>query len=350
LNDVLYDVTSPISVGDAIVVNTNITAANKLSADIETLTNQVKDMNNVYGSKNFVEIEDFTLAKTNIRTKSINKSDIKGEIPNEDVILSFIVSNSTLTVNGASFDVYDINNTRIGRAQFKEDGQYSIRFNGTNFRNLYIFISTEDSDSATCTISNIMVRLASIEDDTYVPYSMTNQELTAEKADKSDLASISITGNTNNTGSTISKNTFFYKSGVLVRALLDIANMATLTQNTNYEVVTAGALNVLNASINNMTTLDFANEQALEVATTNKTFQSDGFFVFNNFYVSSHSGELPYFQFYINDKHVGTGNCLADNQRVLYPSIPVKKGMTYKYTLSGGTVGGHSGTFIPYIS
>lgn len=52
LNDVLYDVTSPISVGDAIVVNTNITAANKLSADIkskiddlysknQTLTNNV---------------------------------------------------------------------------------------------------------------------------------------------------------------------------------------------------------------------------------------------------------------------------------------------------------------------
>jgi hypothetical protein len=41
LNDVLYDVTSPISVGDAIVVGTNITAANKISANIQTLTNNV---------------------------------------------------------------------------------------------------------------------------------------------------------------------------------------------------------------------------------------------------------------------------------------------------------------------
>jgi hypothetical protein len=139
---------------------------------------EVNDIVNVLGAKNFVEIEDFTLAKTNKRTKSINKSDIKGEIPNEDVILSFIVSNSTLTVNGACFDVYDINNTRIGRAQFKEDGQYSIRFNSTNFRNLYIFISSEDSDSATCTISNIMIRLASITDDTYVPYAKTNKQIT----------------------------------------------------------------------------------------------------------------------------------------------------------------------------
>jgi hypothetical protein len=44
LNDVLYDVTSPISVGDAIVVGTNITAANKISANIQTLTNNVDVM------------------------------------------------------------------------------------------------------------------------------------------------------------------------------------------------------------------------------------------------------------------------------------------------------------------
>lgn len=69
--------------------------------------------------------------------------------------------------------------------------------------------------------------------------------LNDSKADKSDLASISITGTTNNTGSTIPKGTFFYKSGTLVRAKADIANEATLTTNTNYEVITAGALNAL---------------------------------------------------------------------------------------------------------
>ncbi len=72
--------------------------------------------------------------------------------------------------------------------------------------------------------------------------------LDSSKAGKSDLASISITGSTNNTGSTITKGTYFYKSGTLVRAKVDIANGATLTQNTNYEVITAGALNVLNAA------------------------------------------------------------------------------------------------------
>lgn len=65
------------------------------------------------------------------------------------------------------------------------------------------------------------------------------------KASKSDLASPSITGTTNNTGSTILTGIYFYLNGVLVRAKTDISNGATLTANTNYEVVTAGGLNSL---------------------------------------------------------------------------------------------------------
>lgn len=63
------------------------------------------------------------------------------------------------------------------------------------------------------------------------------------KADKTDLASIQITGSTNDTGATITSGTYFYLNDTLVRAKADIANGATLTLNTNYEVVTAGALN-----------------------------------------------------------------------------------------------------------
>lgn len=63
------------------------------------------------------------------------------------------------------------------------------------------------------------------------------------KADKSNLTSISITGSTNNTGAIIPRATFFYLNGNLVRAISAIAVGATLTQNTNYVVITAGALN-----------------------------------------------------------------------------------------------------------
>ena len=88
-----------------------------------------------------------------------------------------------------------------------------------------------------------MIRLATDSDPTYQPYAMTNKELTADKADKSDLASISITGTTNNTGLKIPIGRYFYLNGALVRAKTDIANGATLTANTNYEAVTAGLLN-----------------------------------------------------------------------------------------------------------
>ena len=62
-------------------------------------------------------------------------------------------------------------------------------------------------------------------------------------AKSDDLASIYATGATNTTGSTITAGTYFYLAGVLVRAKANIANGATFTLNTNYEVVTAGALN-----------------------------------------------------------------------------------------------------------
>lgn len=63
------------------------------------------------------------------------------------------------------------------------------------------------------------------------------------------LTSIQTTGATNTTGSTINAGTYFYLNGVLVRAKANIANGASYTLNTNYEVVTAGALNDLEKNI-----------------------------------------------------------------------------------------------------
>ena len=63
------------------------------------------------------------------------------------------------------------------------------------------------------------------------------------KADKSDLTSIVQNGST--ASQAISNGTYFYLNGTLVRAISAIASGATFTANTNYEVVTAGALNEL---------------------------------------------------------------------------------------------------------
>lgn len=67
---------------------------------------------------------------------------------------------------------------------------------------------------------------------------------------KSDLTSINQTGTT--ASQAISKKTYFYLNGALVKAKVDIANGATFTLNTNYEVVTNGGFNDL---LNNIYTV-----------------------------------------------------------------------------------------------
>ena len=65
-------------------------------------------------------------------------------------------------------------------------------------------------------------------------------ELEAEKADKTDIASIQATGSTNATGSKIPAGTLFYLDGAFVQAKVDIPNGASFTLNTNYETATVG--------------------------------------------------------------------------------------------------------------
>lgn len=72
-------------------------------------------------------------------------------------------------------------------------------------------------------------------------------------ARKADLTNLDLTGTTNTTGSTIAGGTYFYLNGTLVRAKTNIANGVTFTENTNYEVVTAGGLNKLVETLANYT-------------------------------------------------------------------------------------------------
>lgn len=72
-------------------------------------------------------------------------------------------------------------------------------------------------------------------------------EVNGKKAEASDLTSISESGTT--ASQAISAGKFFYLNGTLVRAKTAIASGATFTLNTNYEVVTAGALNELNSAL-----------------------------------------------------------------------------------------------------
>ena len=70
-------------------------------------------------------------------------------------------------------------------------------------------------------------------------------ELNDDKVHQSDLTEVQLSGTKNNSGDAIGAGTYFYLNEVLCRAKTSIANGATFTLGTNYEVVTAGALNEL---------------------------------------------------------------------------------------------------------
>jgi len=111
------------------------------------------------------------------------------------------------------------------------------------------------------TVNNLifkpMIRDARISDDTWVPYAMTNKDLTDQKANKSDIVELQLTGTTNTSGGTITAGTWFYLNSKLVKAKVDIASNATFTKDTNYEEKTIGEeLSELNGnSFNNVSQL-----------------------------------------------------------------------------------------------
>lgn len=74
---------------------------------------------------------------------------------------------------------------------------------------------------------------------------------------ESDLAAIHATGTTNTTGAAISSGTYFYLNGALVQAKEYIDSGQSFTSGTNYEAVTAGGLNSLNAALPKIKSKDY---------------------------------------------------------------------------------------------
>ena len=70
----------------------------------------------------------------------------------------------------------------------------------------------------------------------------TTRQVIDSKVNKSDLASISITGTTNNTGAGLLSGTYFYLNGTLCITIAFVANGDTFVENTNYKNI-SDALN-----------------------------------------------------------------------------------------------------------
>lgn len=223
LNDILYDVTESISIGDALVVGTNIDAADDIVTQIKngiTLDNvPTKNSNNgvksggVYdadaniyavmgkqGAKNLIPYDIETMKVINVGgTWSGNEYTYNG--------ITFVVnSDGTITVSGIASAITRL---AITTAQFENGKAYTMTGcpEGGSHVNAYtLYTQTvqnyDDGEGVTfnwsSSITSIaiaifsgvdlttpitfkpMLRLASDTDSTYQPYAKTNQQLTAE--------------------------------------------------------------------------------------------------------------------------------------------------------------------------
>ena len=230
-----------------IVNNLNSTDATKpLSANMgHTLGEEVNALVNVYGAKNLLEVTAESQTLNNV-TFTVN-------------------ANKTITTsNTANAETYFI----IGEKKYSA-GTYKLTGtpSGVSSRFLYAYnVDTTDTyvdmgDGVTLTLANEntirfliyiasgvtanetyspMLRDARILDDTFVPYAETNQQLTVNKANRADLATLNLTGTKNTTGATITAGTYFYLNGQYCRVTQDILNNADFTENTNYKHVNIG--------------------------------------------------------------------------------------------------------------
>jgi hypothetical protein len=230
LNDVLYDVTSPISVGDAIVVNTNITAANKLSADIkskiddlysknQTLTSAFANNVNVNGSKNKLYLDLERLISDNTGgTWNNNKYTYRdGEFTvNEDSItfggtptnvasIYFMLTNDEIPPEKYVLSgLADCTNIMWGGVNLFKDGVSVQTFNINSKNNTEIDCSSYTYDTvrvemkrtannvAMSGTANVMLCLKSDWDldNTFAPYSKSNHQLTQDSVSWVDAAQI----------------------------------------------------------------------------------------------------------------------------------------------------------------
>lgn len=190
-----------------------------------------------------------TVDATGLIVASLNVSDLK------DIKITNLANGNVLMYNGTQSKWVNVAlgtaATRNATSEITDESTDLIESGAVSSLKQTSYLTSDSTESSIDGTDYIPFYDTSAQEKKKILVSNLNLD-NESKADKSDLASISITGSTNNTGSTITSGTFFYKSGVLVQAILDIADGATLTENTNYEVVTAGGLNKLRSDLNNL--------------------------------------------------------------------------------------------------
>ena len=188
LNNILYDVTAAIQIGDALTTGTggNIAAADTLTDQLNAKANS-SDLAAVATSGAYSDLSGTPTLATVATSGSYN------DLSNRPTLGTAASKNSTNAVTSGSTDLVE------SGAVYSETSALS---------------------------SSI-------------------QTLTNQKADKSDLTTVVQNGT--NATQNISRNAFFYLNGELVHALQNISNGSAFTLGTNYEKVPSGGLNLLSA-------------------------------------------------------------------------------------------------------
>lgn len=258
LNIHVYGTTAAVIYDTDVIDNLTSPATNKpLSANQGRVLNEnIEAIVDVYGAKN----------QSN-QTFTSQTIDVVSHTPNADRSL-------TVTTNGASTTT--VVASVISTSFTVEKGTYLFTFEKDSDEpttspysiivrdssNTYVCGSTQTKAQRTitfaqdttihyecyCGANNVvsdvtfypMIRDDRITDPTYEPYAKTNQQLTADKAERADLATLNLTGSTNTTGSTINAGVYFYLNGSYCKAISNITNGATFTLNTNFEVASVG--------------------------------------------------------------------------------------------------------------
>ena len=206
-NGLLCKATSAIAVGDTLAVGTNLALSDNVVEQIYSLNqgltnslNEIADMNNVLGAKNLLP-NNAESQTVNGVTFTVNRdgSITANGTASADTTLFLLDANrgsllddrgkslvlsgrptEGVTLNGGSCQLTvgeNVNNTWV----FHSDNGSGETFTLNSSRlqdNAYIWITSGVTlDNA---VFKPMLRPASIEDDTYVPYSMTNREMTAK--------------------------------------------------------------------------------------------------------------------------------------------------------------------------
>lgn len=188
---VLYQAKTAIAQGAALVLNTNYEAADDVSSEIEALTKEVAATLNTLGAKNFLETligsgttqgvtytinadGSITLNGTCTAWTNIKLDYIAGQknIPSGSYILNGSISGN----NKFRLNTY-VDGTKMAESENGNEASFTIPSTATE-------VYTRFEIDSTATFNNEtfypMIRLSSIEDDTYAPYAKTNRELTAE--------------------------------------------------------------------------------------------------------------------------------------------------------------------------